>query len=66
MHGEKIHEDRGIDRRYSSQKSRRRDKVSTCGFVVSAVDLGQNREPKRNGGANEALSSYAASSNWEL
>ena len=28
MHGEKIHEDRGPDRRYPSQKGRRRDEPS--------------------------------------
>ncbi len=53
MHGEKIHEDRGIDRRYPSQKGRGGDKSCDWRELWSEPEAGKGaHQPSKSKGTN--------------
>ena len=53
MHGEKIHEDRGIDRRYQSQKSRGKDEPFDWRELCSEPEAGKRaHQPSKSKGTN--------------
>ena len=62
MHGEKIHEDRGIDRRYPSQKGRGGDKSCDWRELWSEPEAGKGaHQPSKSKGTDAGGGIYPTS-----
>ena len=62
MHGEKIHKDRGIDRRYSSQKGRRSDESCDRRELWSEPEAGKRaRQSSKSKGTDAGGGIYPTS-----